>query len=439
MPDKKSLNRSVSIKKKNKDTVNNGEELVRHEPHTELIAKILCVIAAFCLWIYVMQVESPEYEQTFTHIVVELVNTDELVSEKGLAIYNGYGTMIDVTLSGKKSVVSRLEEKDIVATADVSGVEEGGSRYDCPITVDVPAGCQLVGMSQTGVSVYFDEAAQISVDLSELRENTNLPENCYTGVIDFSVDKVTVKGPSKVLERIEKAAVRLDLSGVTRTVSITEPIVLLDKNGKEIENPYIEYYPSEISVTIPIYKRVTVPVEVFFRYGYLNAENTSLTVRPSEVEIVGDPAVIDAGDFLEPIIIDEKTDFVGDTYYHTVSLDFAKDVTCSADKVEITAIRDSSMKTRQLTVPGKNIEDTGGKDGVSYTWDRSPVTVTICGEIEKIAMISPEDISLRLDMSPYSETNTGTIKVRAEVVIDSAYSEGVFETGIYEIDVTFDN
>ena len=51
----------------------------------------------------------------------------------------------------------------------------------------------------------------------------------------------------------------------------------------------------------------------------------------------------------------------------------------------------------------------------------------------------PEDIILRLDMSPYSETNTGTIKVRAEVIIDSAYNEGVFETGIYEIDVTFEN
>lgn len=439
MPDKKTLNRNHHDKNRKNAVGGDEEELVRHEPHTELIAKILCVIAAFCLWIYVMQVESPEYEQTFTHIVVNLTNTDELVSNKGLAIYNGYGTMIDVTLSGKKSVVSRLEEKDIVATADVSAIEEGGSRYDCPITIDVPAGCQLVGMSQTTISVYFDEAAQIAVDLSERRENTNLPENCYTGVIDFPVDKVTVKGPSKVLESIEKAVVQLDLSGVASTVSLTEPIVLVDKNGKEIESPYIEYYPREISVTVPIYKKVTVPIDVRFRYGFLNSENTSLTVRPSEVEIIGDPAVIDAGDFLETIIIDEKTDFVGDTYYHTVALDFADGVTCNVDKTEITAIRDSSLKTRQLTVPGKNIEDTGGKDGVSYTWDRSPVTVTICGEIENIAMISPEDILLRLDMSPYSETNTGTIKVRAEVVIDSAYSEGVFETGIYEIDVTFDN
>ncbi len=416
-----------------------NDEPHRHEPHTELIAKIFCVLAAFCLWIYVMQVESPEYEQTFTHIIVNLTNTDELVSEKGLAIYNGYGTMIDVTLSGKKSVVSKLSEKDVVATADVSAIDEGGGRYDCPITIDVPAGCQLVGMSQKTISVYFDEASQIAIDLSEVRENTNLPEGCYTGVVDFPVDKVTVKGPSKVLESIDKAVVRLDLSGVTGTVSMTEQVVLLDKHGTELESPYIEYYPREIAVTVPIYKRMSVPVEVRFRYGYLSAENTTLIVSPSVVEVIGEPSVIDAGELFEPVIIDEKTDFIGDTYRHTVSLEVKSGVTCSADRIDITAVRDDTLKTMQLTVPGKNIEDTGGKDGVAYTWDRSPVTVTICGPIDNIVRISPEDITLRLDMSPYSETNTGNIKVRAEVVIDSAYNEDVFEIGIYEIDVTFEN
>ncbi len=425
--------------KKRKAAAEAGEEFVKHEPHTELIAKILCVIAAFCLWIYVMQVESPEYEQTFSRIVVNLTNTEELVSKKGLAIYSGYGTMIDVTLSGKKSVISKLEEKDIVATADVSAVKEGGSRYDCPVTIDVPAGCKLVGMSQGTISVYFDEASQAAVDLTEIRENTNLPEDCYTGVVEFPVDKVTVKGPSKVLAGIEKAVVRLDLTGVTGTVSLTEEVILLDKNGNEFESPYIEYYPREVAVVVPVYKRAVVPVDVRFRYGFLNNENTTMIVSPSALEVTGDPAAIDAGNLLEPIIIDEKNDFYGNTYERTVPLDFASGISCVIDAIDISVVIDDSIKTRQLTVPGKNIEDTGGKEGVSYSWDHSPVIVTICGLIDNIAAIEPEDIILRLDMSPYSETNTGTIKVRADVIIDSAYSEGVFERGIYEIDVTFEN
>lgn len=437
MSDKKFPN--INFKKKRAAAGSGDAEEIVHSSHADLIAKILCVVAAFCLWIYVMQVESPEYTETFSHIVVNLVNTDELVTEKGLAIYNGYGTMIDVTLSGKKSVVSQFTEKDIIATADVSVVDEGGSRYDVRINIDVPAGCKLVGMSQETISVYFDKASQVAVDLTEIRENTNLPENCYTGVVEFPVDKVTVKGPSKVLENIDKAVVKLDLTGVTGTVSMTEQVVLLDKDGAEYESPYIEYYPREVAVTIPVYKRAAIPVDVQFRHGFLNSENTSVTVSPSMIEVTGDPAVIDAGNLLEPIVIDEKVDFVDDTYDKTVLLDLESGVSANISEVQVKAVMNDSLKTRQFTVPGKNIVDTGAKEGVTYTWDHSPVHITICGPLENITQITSEDITLRLDMSPYSETNTGTIKVRAEVLIDSVYSEGVFETGIYEIEVTFDN
>ncbi len=407
--------------------------------HSELVAKILCVIAAFCMWIYVMQVESPEYEQTFSHIVVDLVNTESLVSEKGLAIYNGYGTMIDVTLSGKKSVVSKLTEKDIIATADVGKIDAGGNRYDCRINIDVPAGCKLVGMSQETISVYLDEAGQISVDITESRDNTNLPEGCYTGIIEFPVDKVTVEGPANVLKNIDKAVVNLDLSGVTNTVSFTEKVFLVDQNGEVYESPYIKYYPSEVTITVPVYKKVTVPIEVDFKYGYLNAENATITIFPETIDVIGDPLVIDAGDLIQPIEIDEKLDFTSNTYDKTVVLDIADDVLASASEVRVTITVNSDIRTRQVTVPGENIEDTGGKDGVSYTWDKSPVIVTICGDIDQITKINPEDITLRLDMSPYSSTNTGTIRVKAEVIIDSAYKEGVFEIGSYEIEVTFEN
>lgn len=436
MPDKTPP--GISPKKKKLPTPENGGEIARHS-HTDLIAKIFCVFAAFCLWIYVMQVESPEYTETFSHIVVNLTGTDDLVSEKGLAIYNGYGTMIDVTLSGKKSVVSQFTEKDIVATADVSMIEEGGGRYNCRINIDVPAGCKLVEMSQETISVYFDQASQVAVDLTETRENMNLPANYFTGVVEFPVDKVTVKGPSKVLANIDKAVVNLDLSGVAGSVSMTEEVILLDKHGEPFTSPYIEYYPHEVTLTVPVYKRTTVPVDVEFRHGFLNSENATVIVTPATIEVTGDPAIIDAGNLLAPIVIDEKLEFTDDTYDKTVRLDLASGVSANVSEVQVTAVMDDSLKTRNLTVPGKNIVDTGAKEGVTYTWDTSPVTVTICGTLENITQITPEDIMLRLDMSPYSETNTGTIKVRAQVLIDSVYSEGVFETGIYEIEVTFDN
>lgn len=408
------------------------------EERFSLVVKILCIFAAFCLWIYVMMVESPEYEETFSHIIVDLTNTESL-SRNNLAIYSGYGTMIDVTLSGKKSVVSKLTEEEIIATADMSAVTSGSGRYDCKVSIDVPAGCKLVGMSQETISVYLDTAAQISVDLIERRDNTNLPEGCYTGSIDFPVDKITVTGPSKYLERITEAVLPLDLTGVTRTTTMTQKIYLVDAYGTKIENQYIQFYPQEVTIEIPVIKMTEVPVEVAFKHGYLNAENTEIIIEPQTITVTGDPEIIDQGNLISAIEIDEKTDFDGNTYDRIVYLEAANGIAMSTNSVELSIKMDQSIKMRQITVPGTNIEDTGGKIGVDYTWDKSPVTVSIIGALDDIISINEEDIILQLDMSPYTKTNTGTIKVRADVIIDSPYADKVLEIGTYDINVTFLN
>lgn len=400
-----------------------------------LVAWILCLVAAFVMWIYVMAVESPEHEQIFSHLPVELTGTETL-SENELAVYSGYGTMIDVTLSGKKSVVSRLSERDIVVTADLKNITEGG-RYNCKVMVDVPAGCKLAGMSQNTISVYVDQAMTVTVDLTERRENTNLPEGCYTGTVEFPVDKITVTGPRNVLVRVAGAQVTLDLADVTRTSTLNAPVTLVNSKGEEMQSPYIDYSPTTVSVTVPVYKSVTVPVRVGFRYGFLNSENTEITVTPATVEATGDPDVIDRGSPLESIILDEKTEFENGRLTKTVPLSAAEGVTLSAAQAEVTAVIDSSIKTREFLIPGSNIVDTGAKEGVDYTWDRSAVPVTLMGPVDVLAKIDVDDITLVFDMSPYNDSNTGTIRVRADVSVDSLWRDQVFAVGTYEINVTF--
>ncbi|MBE6617289.1 MAG: hypothetical protein E7627_05045 [Ruminococcaceae bacterium] len=412
-------------------------EKSKHAKQIDIVIKILCVAVAFVMWIYVMMVESPEYEETFSHITVELINTENLVSERELAIYNGYGTMIDVTISGKKSVISKIGESDIVATADVSTISGDGGRYNCKINVDVPAGCQVVGMSQETVSVYLDKASQISVALSEQRENTNLPEGAFTGTIEFPVDMVNVTGPSNVLAKINKAVVVLDLAGVTKTTTLTEEVKLYDRNGNEIISPYIDYYPKSVTLEVPVYKKVTVNLDAYFKYGFLGYDNTTITIDPATVEVTGEVDVINKGNLIEPIELDEKLHFSGNRCYKTFDLETVDGVILSTDRVTVTAIVDNSIRTMNITVPGGNIMDTGAKPGVEYTYSREPVTVKLMGTKEALSALEPEDIMLVLDMSPYNESNSGTVRVKAEVKIDSVQKDMILEIGTYTIDVTF--
>ena len=427
---------NMKNKKKNDDSSSIGYN------RTNVAVKILCVFAAFCLWIYVMTVESPEYEQTFGNVTVELINTDSLVSDSGLMLYSGYGNMVGVTVSGKKSIVSKLSDSDIVVTADVGKITGGSGRYDCKLSVDVPAGCKLISLSQETISVYVDTASTASVKLTEKRDNTNLPEGCYVGAIDFPVDMITVEGPEKIVSRIAEARFDNDMNGITKSVTVTQRVYLVDAYGNKIESPYVKYYPQEVTVDIPVLKSAEVPIEVVFKNGFFNYDNTYTTVTPSTVRVTGEPEIIDAGNLIERVEIDEANDYLttgSDELKCTkkVALKAVDGVELDTDTVEIVSVPSSSIKLRKITVPGKNSIDTGGKTGVSYTWDHTPVTVSVIGSLEAVSSLSADDITLRFDMSPYSETNTGTTEVRAEVIIDSDYKDELLAIGYYEISVTF--
>lgn len=427
---------NMKNKKKNDESASLGYN------RTNVAVKILCVFAAFCLWIYVMTVESPEYEQTFGNVTVELINTDSLVSDSGLMLYSGYGNMVGVTVSGKKSIVSKLSDSDIVVTADVGKITGGSGRYDCKLSVDVPAGCKLISLSQETISVYVDTASTASVKLTEKRDNTNLPEGCYVGAIDFPVDMITVEGPEKIVSRIAEARFDNDMNGITKSVTVTQRVYLVDAYGNKIESPYVKYYPQEVTVDIPVLKSAEVPIEVVFKNGFFNYDNTYTTVTPSTVRVTGEPEIIDAGNLIERVEIDEANDYLttgSDELKCTkkVALKAVDGVELDTDTVEIVSVPSSSIKLRKITVPSKNIIDTGGKTGVSYTWDHTPVTVSVIGSLEAVSSLSADDITLRFDMSPYSETNTGTTEVRAEVIIDSNYKDELLAIGYYEISVTF--
>lgn len=131
-----------------------------------LIPKILCVVAAFVLWLYVMQVESPEYTETISSVAVSLQNTSVLQSESGLSVYNGGNERINVELSGKKSVISGLKSDDIKAYADVSRIKEAG-RHSLDVYVDLPDGVSIVKPEPSTVTVFADETKSVSLPIKE--------------------------------------------------------------------------------------------------------------------------------------------------------------------------------------------------------------------------------------------------------------------------------
>jgi len=255
-----------------------------------IFAKLLCLVAAVCVWMYVMNQESVGYERTFTQIPVLVDGVSALNTESDMSVISGYDNTIDVTVSGKKSEVQALTPGDIRASVDVSVLSEAG-RHTLAVDVQVPDHVALAGDGEITADVYVDinTTREIPVRIVNLDYIIN---SSYTfGTPVLSRETVTVTGPQLVLENIDCAGLSFNLGNVTTSATMVGSPQLLDAKGVAISNPYIRCDVTEVTVDIP----VMTTKQIKLTATYASPELTSLwavEIIPATISVTGDPIIL---------------------------------------------------------------------------------------------------------------------------------------------------
>ena len=79
------------------ETADDGE--VRHGG-LQIIARIVCLILAFSIWLYVIDNDSDDYEKTFTLIPVEVEGSETLAELNKMSVINLEESAVSVTVRG---------------------------------------------------------------------------------------------------------------------------------------------------------------------------------------------------------------------------------------------------------------------------------------------------------------------------------------------------
>ena len=397
-----------------------------------IVPKILCVVAAFFLWLYVMQTESPEYSETISSVSVDISNSAELQQSSGFSVYGKSGNVVDVKVTGKKSVISRLDKEDIHAYIDVSKIKEAG-QHALPVFVELPDGLDLVVPEPKTISVYVDETDTVSLPVNEKLENFELVTPYELGEVRFEYDSITVTGPKKKLSELSAAQVTVNMNNKTSSFTSLCPVDLIDINGKKADMSYLVTSASEINVTVPIYVTKEVPIETIFKHGFLNANNAKVTVSPATLTVKGDESQFsDAKSVFDPYVIDEK--LISDSIYNVVyraQTNANVIIDEESTEIKISVVLDDSLKTKQFTTT--DIQVKGVQPNINYEVLDKEVTVTLRGTADELAEITPADISVILDLSGLDASSKGNIVKAATVKIDSSKDSKVYEVGYYTV------
>lgn len=250
--------------------------------------KIISVVAAFLLWLVVVNVDDPVISKTYTGINVELVNKDSLAEVgKDYEVLDN-SDMITVVVTAKRSVIDEMSKDYIKATADIKSmtfadtvpIEVKSTRYSDRID-SVTTRAESVKLK---VEDIINKTVPIAVDYS----GTVAERRMLSGV-DTNINNVNVRGPKSVVDSVVSLVATVDIDNLDKDTIITEDLVPVNENGNEVISEKLKISRDSVDVTFLIDTIKEIPIESGYSgtpaAGYV--DTGVVKMNPSNVLVSG--------------------------------------------------------------------------------------------------------------------------------------------------------
>ena len=259
----------------------------------KLIYGILAILISFGMWLYVVTVVNPEWEDTFYNIPVVLENEDILM-ERGLMMVAEEKPTVTLRLSGNRTDMIKLNASNITIKADLSRIYSAGEQslgYSIIYPGDVPSNAfKIISQTPQYLTLEIVEWKSKEVDvLVEFNETTVANQYMpFKNEATLDYNKITVTGPVNVVDRITHAKVEVDLTNKTESISQQFNYVLCDENGNAVESDALKTNVEQIHYALKIlkWKNVTLKVNVIDGGG-IKKEDCTITQTVNTIPVAG--------------------------------------------------------------------------------------------------------------------------------------------------------
>ena len=325
---------------------------------SKLFWMVVSLFISLVLWTYVTQQDNSTITRTFSNVKVEFTGEDEL-ENAGLAIANVDTDEVSVTLRGSRRVMGRLDSSKIAAVIDVGSITRTGEMkwaYYLKYTG--------IGTDNNNISVVSRNPETISFSISELKSKTVDVKAEFTGTTAYGYyakdpvvepTSINISGSSYVLQNIAGVKAYIygtdESSDLKETISVdSDQFVVLDVNGDEIDKSSLMFSVDHVDVSVPIGTTKMVPLTLNIEdTAGLTKDDCTVSIDPSQVEVTGDPEVLNALDSIS--LGSFSLEGLGESYEQNYDITYPDGVT-SVDNVTQAKvkIKVQGMEAREFTV-----------------------------------------------------------------------------------------
>ncbi|MDD2295079.1 MAG: CdaR family protein [Eubacteriales bacterium] len=243
--------------------------------------KIISVVIALILWVYVVNVINPPSSTTITGVPVQLLN-QEVLAASSLAIAGTDSYTVDVVVEGARSDVIDLQADQVTAAADLFGMSKGQNYLT--VSVSVPEKITVTEIKSGRIPVLIDELVSVQkpVNVKVLDEVAGFE----LGSISMQPQEISVMGAKSIVDQVRTVQIQVSHASLAETPSTLQlSAEAVDGNGEPVYN--VRLSNAYVEITAGLYQTKTVPLEVPLEGS--PAQNREITRKdiPEEITVKG--------------------------------------------------------------------------------------------------------------------------------------------------------
>lgn len=250
--------------------------------------KIVSILVALVLWLYVMGEVNPETDILLSNIKVQLLNQEELKND-GLVVINQEDYAVDVKVSGRRNELYKISQENIKVTADLRGFPQGVNSI--PLEISLPANVTIEDIKPQQIKVRLDKVVKRQKPV-EVIEKGSAALGFESDEFTITPAEVLVEGPESKVNSVAKVIGEISIEKASQNIRKNVPIKAVDNEGKEVAG--VEVKTKYVNVFAPIFRIRNAVIEPQIvgnvEKGY---KITKVEVSPKIVLLKGKEEVLD--------------------------------------------------------------------------------------------------------------------------------------------------
>lgn len=393
---------------------------------------LLAMAISLGLWLYVVNYINTTHEQTLYNVPVGLEGKSILTADRGLMLLSEDDYRVNITVSGSRQDVSKINAGNIQVVANLSKIEEPGEHrlnYDVIYPGDVPTGAVKAKQDPDWITVVVARKKTKEIPVTVTYEG-DVPADYIkdTAALELDHTYVEITGPEEVVDQIDHAAITIDCAGRTESIYESFRYVLQDQQNEPVDAAWITTNVSEVRVYLPVVMVKKLPLTVTLVDGGGASEaTTKLKIEPSYISVSGGETALAAMEELNLGIIDLSQ--ITKDQDLTFDINLPEGVTNVSNLPTATvSISFPKLATREFTIT--EFEQVNLAAGMKWESLTKQLTITVRGLKSEVQRLNAADIIARVDLGAVENTSA----VEPDIIFPKSY-ESLGVLGSYSVSV----